>query len=470
MKCQVGLIGLATMGQNLALNVESKGISVAVYNRTSSRTEKFVEERAGGKHIEPAYSLEEFVGVLERPRRIILMVEAGPAVDQVLSRLVPLLEPGDVVVDGGNSFFRDTERRAMELEAEGIEFLGTGISGGEEGALKGPSIMPGGSRRAYELMEPVFEAIAAKAKDGTPCVAYLGPGGAGHYVKMVHNGIEYGDMQLIAEAYDLMRRGLGMGAEEIGKVFSKWSRGELSSFLIEITSEIFRRKDDETGLPLVDLILDRAGQKGTGRWACKEAMELGVPMPTINAAVEARAISAYKDERTMASELLGGPDSGYQGEAEDLIRDIGEALFASRVCTYAQGMSLLRAASGEYGYDLDLATVARIWRAGCIIRAELLEDVSRALSRDPDLPNLLLDPHLGSEVEARQEGWRRAVCTAAELGIPVPATAASLAYYDSYRSERLPANLIQAQRDYFGAHTYERVDREGKFHTEWRKL
>lgn len=467
-KCQVGLVGLAVMGQNLALNMEDKGISVAVYNRTSSRTEKFVEERAGGRHIEPTYSPKELVDILERPRRIILMVKAGPAVDQVLDQLVPLLEPGDVVVDGGNSFFRDTERRARELEGEGINFLGTGISGGEEGALRGPSIMPGGSRRAYELMEPVFEAIAAKAKDGTPCVAYLGPGGAGHYVKMVHNGIEYGDMQLIAEAYDLLRRGLGMGAEEIGEVFSEWSKGELSSFLMEITVEIFRRRDDETGLPLVDLILDRAGQKGTGRWTSQNALDLGVPTPTINAAVEARIISAYKEERVRASELLDGPDSRCGDYA--LIRDIGEALYASKICTYAQGMSLLRAASEEYGYDLDLSTVARIWRAGCIIRADFLDDVSRAFSRDPDLPNLLLDPHFRREVQARQGGWRRTVCRAAELGIPVPAMAASLAYYDSYRSERLPANLIQAQRDYFGAHTYERVDREGTFHTEWRGL
>ncbi|HIE03681.1 MAG TPA: NADP-dependent phosphogluconate dehydrogenase [Candidatus Latescibacteria bacterium] len=469
-KCQVGLIGLAVMGQNLALNMESKGISVAVYNRTPSRTERFVEGRAGGKHIEPAYSPEELVDILERPRRIILMVKAGWAVDQVLNQLMPLLEPGDVVVDGGNSFFQDTERRIKELEGKGISFLGTGISGGEEGALKGPSIMPGGSRRAYELMEPIFEAIAAKAKDGAPCVAYLGPGGAGHYVKMVHNGIEYGDMQLIAEAYDLLRRGLGMEAEEIGRVFSEWSRGELSSFLMEITVEIFRRRDDETGLPLIDLILDRAGQKGTGRWTSQNALDLGVPTPTINAAVEARITSAYKEERVRASELLGGPDSRYRGDADALVRNIREALYASKVCTYAQGMSLLRAASGKYGYDLDLATVARIWRAGCIIRADFLDDVSRAFSRDPDLPNLLLDPHFRKEVRARQEGWRRTVCTAAKLGVPVPATAASLAYYDSYRSERLPANLIQAQRDYFGAHTYERVDREGTFHTEWREL
>jgi len=468
-KCQIGLVGLAVMGQNLVLNMERNGFSVAVYNRTSSRTEEFIHRRAKGKAIEAAYSPEEFVELLEKPRRVIIMVKAGPAVDQVLDQLVPLLEPGDVVVDGGNSFFRDTERRARELEEKGLRFLGTGISGGEEGALRGPSIMPGGSREAYELMEPIFKAIAARAKDGAPCVTYIGPGGAGHYVKMVHNGIEYGDMQLIAEAYDLLRRALGMEAEELHEVFSEWNRGELSSFLMEITADIFLRKDEETGRPLVDLILDKAGQKGTGKWTSQNALDLGVPTPTINAAVEARILSAYKEERVRASKVLRGPESRYKGDRDDLIRAVRQALYASKVCAYAQGMALLRAASEEYRYGIDLAAVARIWRAGCIIRADFLDEVARAFERNPDLPNLLLDPYFRDEVGARQDGWRRTIITAVELGVPVPAMAASLAYYDAYRSERLPANLIQAQRDYFGAHTYERVDREGTFHTEWKR-
>ncbi len=461
-----GLIGLAVMGQNLVLNVERNGFSVAVYNRTPERTREFMAKRAAGKRITPAYSIEEFVGLLERPRRIMLMVKAGPPVDAVLAQLKPYLEPGDIVIDGGNSFFKDTERRGAELAEMGILYIGTGVSGGEYGALHGPSIMPGGPEEAYRLIEPIFTAIAAKV-DGEPCVTYIGPRGAGHYVKMVHNGIEYGNMQLIAETYDLLHRGAGLSAAELHEVFAEWNRGELSSYLIEITADIFAHIDEETGQPLVDLILDEAKQKGTGKWTSQNALDLGVPTPTINAAVTARIISAYKAERVAASKVLSGPSPLLEADPGEVIRTLRDALYAAEICSYAQGFALLRAASQEYDYDLDLAAIARIWRGGCIIRARLLDDIRAAFERDPDLPNLLVDPTVGKVVQERQGALRQLVQWAAARGIPAPASSASLAYYDAYRTGRLPANLIQAQRDYFGAHTYRRVDKEGVFHTEW---
>jgi 6-phosphogluconate dehydrogenase len=378
-----------------------------------------------------------------------------------------LLQPGDILIDGGNSLFSETERRAQALETTGIRFLGVGISGGEEGALHGPSIMPGGPRDAYDEVAATLTAIAARAPDGTPCVSYMGPGGAGHYVKMVHNGIEYGDMQLIAEAYDLLHRGAGLSADELADVFSEWSRGELSSFLIDITAEIFRTRDPETEQPLVDLILDTAAQKGTGKWTSQNSFDLGVPIPTINAAVEARMLSALKTERVAAAKVLKGASGTYQGDRTELINAVRAALYASKICAYAQGMALLRAASTEYGYNLDLGAVAALWRAGCIIRARFLDDVTRAFRATPDLPNLVLDDQFAAAIQEREAQWRQALHTGIELGIATPALSSALAYYDSYRAERLPANLIQAQRDYFGAHTYQRTDRPGTFHSEW---
>ncbi len=465
-KCQFGLIGLAIMGQNLALNIESRGYSVAVYNRTAERTREFAETRAAGKHIVPTYTLEEFVQALERPRRILLMVKAGKPVDEIIQQITPLLDKGDLLIDGGNSFFMDTERRSAQLEAAGLLYIGTGVSGGEEGALKGPSIMPGGQPEAYALVEEMFRAIAAKV-DGDPCVSYIGPRGAGHYVKMVHNGIEYGDMQLISEAYDILHRGLGLSAAELHDIFAEWNKGELSSYLIEITANIFSKIDPDTGKPLVEVILDEAEQKGTGKWTSQNALDVGVPIPTINSAVEGRLLSAYKAERVAASKVLRGPTHAFRGDRAAFIQDVRRALYASKICSYAQGMALLRAASREYGYNLRLAELARIWRGGCIIRAKLLGRIREAFLRDPDLPNLLLDAEFKEAVESRQDSWRRVVQTAVEMGIPCAAMSVSLAYFDAYRSERLPANLLQAQRDYFGAHTYKRIDKPGTFHTEW---
>ncbi|RME48688.1 MAG: NADP-dependent phosphogluconate dehydrogenase [Chloroflexi bacterium] len=462
----IGLIGLAVMGQNLVLNMERNGFGVAVYNRTGAKTTAFMEGPAAGKNITATYTIEDLVAALKKPRIVMIMVKAGPAVDAIISQLRPHLESGDLIIDGGNSFFPDTERRSQELAADGIQYLGVGISGGEEGALWGPSIMPGGQREAYALVEPIFTAIAAKV-DGEPCVTYVGPRGAGHYVKMVHNGIEYGDMQLIAEAYDILHRGLGLTTDELHEVFARWNEGVLSSYLIEITADIFTYIDEETGRPLVDLILDKAGQKGTGRWTSQNALELGVPTPTINAAVVGRIISAYKAEREKAAEILRGPDRAFSGDRDAFIEAVGDALYASKICSYAQGFALMRAASQEYEYDLNYSELARIWRGGCIIRARFLDDVRAAYADEPDLPNLLLAPFFQDAVASRQPAWRRVIQTAIELGIPTPAMSASLAYFDSYRSARLPANLIQAQRDYFGAHTYERVDKEGVFHTEW---
>ncbi|MFP3895314.1 MAG: NADP-dependent phosphogluconate dehydrogenase [Anaerolineales bacterium] len=466
MGSDLGLIGLAVMGQNLVLNMERNGFSVAVYNRTRARTEEFVAGPAAGKDITPCYSVEELVEALERPRKVMLMVAAGSPVDQVMAQVKPLLSPGDLIIDGGNSFYKDTERRAAELAEDSINYIGTGVSGGEYGALWGPAIMPGGQPEAYEMVKPIFEAIAAKA-DGEPCVAYIGPRGAGHYVKMVHNGIEYGDMQLIAESYDLMHRALSLSAEELYDIFGEWNEGELQSYLIEITRDIFAQKDEETAKPLIDLILDEAKQKGTGKWMSQDALDVGSPTPTINAAVESRLISALKEERVRASNVLGGPAIDFDGDRERLIEDTRRALYAAKICSYAQGMSLLQAVSEEKEYGLNLADIARIWRGGCIIRARFLNDIAEAYERDPELDNLMLDPYFSDAVQSDQASLRHVIRTAVDLGIPCLAFSSALAYFDAYRTARLPANLTQAQRDYFGAHTYRRLDREGSFHTEW---
>jgi len=465
-KYDIGLVGLAVMGQNLVLNMERNGYSVAVYNRTTERMREFVSERAQGKRILGCATLKELVGALDRPRRVMLMVQAGDPVDAVIAELKPLLAPGDLIIDGGNSFYQDTERRAVALAEESLNYIGTGVSGGEEGALWGPAIMPGGQPEAYRLVEPILTAIAAKA-EGDPCVAYMGPRGAGHYVKMVHNGIEYGDMQLIAEAYDVMARGLRMPAAELAEVFGQWNQGELQSYLIEITSEILARVDEETGKPLVNLILDEAKQKGTGKWTSQDALDLGAPTHTINAAVESRIISAYKDERVAASQVLTGPAIKFDGDRDQMIEDVRDALYAAKICSYAQGMGLLRAASAEYDYDLDMGAIARIWRGGCIIRARFLNDIAAAFDHNPKLTNLMLDPFFRDEILARQGALRRVITTAITMGVSVHAFASSLAYFDAYRTKRLPANLTQGQRDYFGAHTYRRIDKEGSFHTEW---
>jgi len=463
---QVGLIGLAVMGENLALNIESHGYSVAVYNRTYEKTRNLIAGRAAGKQIVGAQTLAEFVDALERPRRIIIMVKAGPAVDEMIEQLVPLLAPGDLVIDAGNSHFADTIRRDKALREKGFLYVGTGVSGGEEGALRGPSIMPGGERHAYDLIAPVFMDIAAKV-DGEPCCTYIGPDGAGHYVKMVHNGIEYGDMQLIAEAYSLLRYSVGLSAGELHEVFSQWNQGDLNSFLIQITADIFRRVDEETGQPLVEMVLDKAGQKGTGKWTSVSALDLGIPAMTIAEAVFARCISAIKEERVTASKSLSGPPEKYRGEKTKFIQAIHDALYASKICSYAQGFQLLRAASREYNWNLKYGEIAMIWRGGCIIRAHFLNRIKEAFDRNPDLPNLLLDPYFRDIIHRTQANWRRVVSTAADRGIPTPAFSSALAYFDSYRRARLPANLIQAQRDYFGAHTYERVDKPGVFHSDW---
>ncbi|PSP18651.1 MAG: phosphogluconate dehydrogenase (NADP(+)-dependent, decarboxylating) [Cyanobacteria bacterium QS_8_64_29] len=467
-----GVIGLAVMGENLALNVERRGFPVAVYNRTAAKTTEFMDKRAQGKNITPAYSIEEFVRTLAPPRKILVMVKAGKAVDAVIQQLKPLLDPGDLIVDGGNSLYENTQRRTEELEAAGLGFVGMGVSGGEEGALYGPSLMPGGTRDAYQKLEPILSAIAAQVEDG-PCVTYIGPGGAGHYVKMVHNGIEYGDMQLIAEAYDLLRNALGLGPQQLSEIFAQWNETEeLNSFLVEIAADIFTKPDPETERPLLDAILDSAGQKGTGRWTVYSSLEMGVPIPTIYAAVNARVISAFKEERVAAAKQLAGPASQYDGDAQALIAQIRDALYCSKMCSYAQGMALLSKASEELGFNLDLSEIARIWKGGCIIRAGFLGKIQAAFGDNPNLANLLLAPEFKQTILDRQQAWRDVIATANQLGIPVPAFSASLDYFDSYRRERLPQNLTQAQRDYFGAHTYERVDRpRGEFfHTEWAKL
>ena len=462
-----GVIGLAVMGENIALNVERNGFPIAVYNRSREKTDAFMAQRAGGRNVKAAFDLKEFVGSLERPRKILVMVKAGKPVDAVIEQLKPLLDEGDIIIDGGNSLYEDTERRTRELEPQGFRFIGMGVSGGEEGALNGPSLMPGGTESSYEYLSPILTKIAAQVDDG-PCVAYCGPGGAGHYVKMVHNGIEYGDMQLIAEAYDLLKNLGGLDHKQLHEVFVEWNTtDELNSFLIEITADIFPYIDEGTGLPLVDLILDAAGQKGTGRWTAVNALELGVAIPTIGAAVNARIMSSYKQERVAASKQLSGPSGKYQGQTKEFITMVRDALYCSKICSYAQGMALLAKASQEYNYNLNLGEMARIWKGGCIIRAGFLNKIKKAFDENSSLANLLLAPEFKQTILDRQNAWREVVSTAAKLGIPVPAFSASLDYFDSYRRERLPQNLTQAQRDYFGAHTYLRTDKEGTFHTEW---
>lgn len=462
-----GVIGLAVMGENIALNVERNGFPIAVYNRSREKTDAFMKERAPGRNVKAAYTLEEFVGLLERPRKILVMVKAGGPVDKVIEQLTPLLDEGDIIIDGGNSLYEDTERRTRELEPKGFRFIGMGVSGGEEGALNGPSLMPGGTESSYQYLSPIFTKIAAQVDDG-PCVAYCGPGGAGHYVKMVHNGIEYGDMQLIAEAYDLMKNAAGLDHNQLHEVFAEWNTtDELNSFLIEITANIFPYIDEGTGLPLVDLIVDAAGQKGTGRWTAVDALNLGVPIPTIGAAVNARIMSSYRDERIAASKEISGPSGKYEGDTKKFINMVRDALYCSKICSYAQGMALLYKASQEFNYNLNLGEMARIWKGGCIIRAGFLNKIKKAFDENPSLPNLLLAPEFKQTILDRQDAWREVIITAAKLGIAVPAFSASLDYFDSYRRERLPQNLTQAQRDYFGAHTYQRTDKEGTFHTEW---
>ena len=469
-QAEIGLIGLGVMGRNLALNIADHGFPIAVYNRTAARTEAFVASaEAEGRPIVPCSTLAGLVDALRAPRAIILMVQAGAATDLQIEALVPLLEPGDVIVDGGNARYQDTMRRERELRGRGLRFLGTGISGGEEGARRGPSIMAGGEPEAYVRVRPIFEAIAARI-DGAPCCAHLGPDGAGHFVKMLHNGIEYADMQLIAETYALMKDGLGLDYPEMQAAFAAWNRGDLDSYLIEITAEVLGKRDPETGTPMVEVILDRAGQKGTGGWAVAAALDLGVPAPTIAEAVAARSLSARKDERVTAAARLAGPAvEGDCGPTVDL-GTLRDALLAAKIAAYAQGFAVMAAASVAHAWGLDLGTIASIWRGGCIIRARFLDRIREAYARDGALPNLMLDPYFAAVLADAQERLRAAVVLAARRGVAAPALGSALAYYDGYRSARLPANLIQAQRDYFGAHTYERVDRDGSFHTDWSAL
>lgn len=462
-----GVIGLAVMGENIALNVERNGFPIAVYNRSREKTDRFMAERAQGRNAKASFTLEDFVASLERPRKILVMVQAGKPVDAVIGQLKPLLNEGDIIIDGGNSWYEDTERRTQELEPTGLRYLGMGVSGGEEGALNGPSLMPGGTESSYQYLSPIFNKIAAQVDDGA-CVTYIGPGGSGHYVKMVHNGIEYGDMQLIAEAYDLLKNVAGLDHKQLHEVFAEWNTtDELNSFLIEITANIFPYIDPDTNKPLVELVMDAAGQKGTGRWTAQTALDLGVPIPTIAAAVNSRIISSYKEERIAASKQLTGPSGKYDGQTKEFINMVRDALYCSKICSYAQGMALLYKASHTYNWNLQLGEMARIWKGGCIIRAGFLNKIKNAYVENASLANLLLAPEFKQTILDRQNAWRSVIVTAAKLGIPVPAFSASLDYFDSYRRERLPQNLTQAQRDYFGAHTYKRIDKEGVFHTEW---
>ncbi|HFM7636710.1 TPA: NADP-dependent phosphogluconate dehydrogenase [Enterococcus faecium] len=467
-KQQIGVVGMAVMGKNLALNIESRGYSVALFNRTGAKTTAVVEEHPD-KNFKATYTIEEFVESIEKPRRILLMVKAGPATDATIQELLPHLDKGDILIDGGNTFFKDTMRRNEELANSGINFIGTGVSGGEEGALKGPSIMPGGQKEAYALVAPILEQISAKAEDGAPCVTYIGPNGAGHYVKMVHNGIEYGDMQLIAESYDLMKNILNLSVEEMADIFKEWNQGELDSYLIEITADILTRKDDEgTGKPVVDVILDAAGNKGTGKWTSQSALDLGVPLPLITESVFARYISAYKEERVQASKILSRTnDFEFTGDKKELVEKIREALYFSKIMSYAQGFAQLRVASKEFDWDLPFGEIAKIWRAGCIIRARFLQKITDAYDKNPEIENLMLDDYFVEITKKYQQSVRDVVALAVQAGVPVPTFSSAIAYFDSYRAERLPANIIQAQRDYFGAHTYERVDKEGIFHYSW---
>ena len=467
-KQQIGVVGMAVMGRNLALNIESRGYSVSIFNRSSSKTDEVIALHPDKKLV-PTYTVEEFVNSLEKPRRILLMVKAGEATDKTIQSLLPHLDKGDILIDGGNTFFQDTIRRNEMLANSGINFIGTGVSGGEEGALKGPAIMPGGQKDAYDLVAPILEEIAAKADDGAPCVTYVGPNGAGHYVKMVHNGIEYGDMQLIAESYDILRRVGGLTVEETAEVFKSWNTGELDSYLIEITADILTKKDPETGKPMVEVIMDTAGNKGTGKWTSQSALDLGVSLPVITESVFARSISTLKEEREVASKELSPikvPELS-NTEKQALVESVRKGLYFSKIMSYAQGFAQMRVASEEFDWNLNYGEIAKIFRAGCIIRAQFLQKITDAFERDPELKNLLLDKYFLYVTESYQEAVREVVVTAVQAGIPVPTFSSALAYYDSYRSEVLPANLIQAQRDYFGAHTYNRVDKPGVFHFEW---
>jgi 6-phosphogluconate dehydrogenase len=465
--CELGVTGLATMGANLARNAARHGFPVAVHNRTERRTRELLDRHGHEGELVGAFSTEEFVAALARPRRILVMVKAGPAVDAVLEELAGHLDEGDLLIDGGNSFFEDTERREQAMAERGLRFLGTGVSGGEEGALHGPSIMPGGTAEAYGVVEHVLTAIAAKV-DGVPCCRLVGPGGSGHYVKMVHNGIEYADMQLIAEAYDLLGRGLGMGAAELAEVFERWNAGDLDSFLIETTAKVLRQVDTATGQPLVDVILDQAEQKGTGRWTVQSALELGVPVTGITEAVFARVLSAQREQRAAAAKVLGGPSGRLDpARADAFVDDVRDALYASKVVAYAQGFEQIAAAADAYGWEVELGGLATIWRGGCIIRARFLDRIREAYQADPGLRNLLFAEYFREAVGEAQGAWRRVVATAVDLGVPTPAFASSLAYYDGFRRERGPANLLQGLRDFFGAHTYQRTDRPGSFHTRW---
>ncbi|HEY4235163.1 MAG TPA: decarboxylating NADP(+)-dependent phosphogluconate dehydrogenase [Lacipirellulaceae bacterium] len=467
--CDIGLVGLAVMGENLALNIESRGYRIAVFNRTTSKVDELVAGRAKGKQFVGCHSLEEMVKNLATPRKVMMMVKAGPAVDDLIESLLPLLSKGDILIDGGNTYYADTERRTKYIESKGLLYVGTGVSGGEEGALKGPSMMPGGSAAAWPAVKPIFQGIAAKVgpKSDIPCCEWVGPRGAGHYVKMVHNGIEYGDMQLICEAYFMMREALGLSNDELHDVFAEWNRGELDSYLIEITRDIFSVKDKEAGGFLVDKIMDKAGAKGTGKWMSQLALDLGVPSTLVTEAVYARCLSALKEGRVRASKLLHGPTAKYDGDRKAFVEQIRHALYASKICSYAQGFVQLQYAAKEHDWPLNYGDCAMLWRGGCIIRAVFLDRIKDAFDKDPKLENLLLAPYFGGALEKAQVAWRNVVATAAQLGIPVPAFSAALCYYDGYRRERLPANLLQAQRDYFGAHTYERLDRPGTFHTDW---
>ena len=467
-QADIGLIGLAVMGQNLVLNMDDHGFTVAVFNRTTATVDEFVNGNAKGTKIIGTHSIEELVGVLKRPRRVMLLVKAGQPVDDFIELLLPLLEPGDIIIDGGNSNYHDTMRRTAHVESKGLLYIGTGVSGGEEGARRGPSIMPGGSPEAWPHVQPIFQAVSAKVEDGSPCCDWVGENGAGHFVKMVHNGIEYGDMQLICEAYQLMKDGLGLDHDQMHRVFADWNEGELDSYLVEITRDILGYRD-ERGEPLVDKILDTAGQKGTGKWTAMSALDMGIPLTLIAEAVLSRFLSALKDERVAASRALRGPSTAFDGDAEAFVDDLRQALLASKIVSYAQGYMLMRAAAKEYGWNLNNGGIALMWRGGCIIRSVFLGKIKEAFDRNPSLENLLLDPYFKEQVEGAQQAWRRVVATAVRIGIPVPAMASGLAFFDGYRHDRLPANLLQAQRDYFGAHTYERVDRpRGEFsHTDW---
>lgn len=467
-QADIGLIGLAVMGQNLVLNMNDHGFTVAVYNRTTDKVDRFLENEARGTKVIGTHSLEELVAVLKRPRRVMIMVKAGWPVDATIEQMAPLLEPGDIIIDGGNSHYPDSTRRTQELARQGILFIGTGVSGGEEGARFGPSIMPGGSPAAWPHVKPIFQSIAAKMADGSPCCDWVGEEGAGHFVKMVHNGIEYGDMQLIGEAHDVMTYALGMSSAEMSTVFFDWNTGKLNSYLIDITAHILAYTDDD-GAPIVEKILDTAGQKGTGKWTVTAALELGVPLTLIGEAVFSRCLSALKSERTVAAAMLGSKTPAYEGDRAAFIADLEQALYASKIVSYTQGYMLMRAAFKAYGWGLAYGNIALMWRGGCIIRAAFLDDIKAAFDINPDLTNLLLDPFFKAQVQQAEAAWRRVVSTAVSLGIPVPAMSSALAFYDGYRRERLPANLLQAQRDYFGAHTYERIDRPAGefFHTNW---